>query len=112
MVISKLGQPQKFLFDVFRILFLYIYKLFKAVVIQAQKFKGKLIQVVKLPKIMLLHLYCRQYVLDRTGLACDYSRLWNKRSPWNNRSPPPPLKNFHITILLLFYINLGIAVIF
>ena len=25
---------------------------------------------------------------------------------------PPPLKNFHITILLLFYINLGIAVIF
>ena len=23
----------------------------------------------------------------------------------------PPLKNFHITILLLFYINLGIAVI-
>ena len=24
----------------------------------------------------------------------------------------PPLKNFHTTILLLFYINLGIAVIF
>ena len=24
----------------------------------------------------------------------------------------PPLKNFHITILTLFYINLGIAVIF
>ena len=24
----------------------------------------------------------------------------------------PPLKNFHITILILFYINLGIAVIF
>ena len=24
----------------------------------------------------------------------------------------PPLKKFHITILLLFYINLGIAVIF
>ena len=24
----------------------------------------------------------------------------------------PPLKNFHITISLLFYINLGIAVIF
>ena len=24
----------------------------------------------------------------------------------------PPLKNFYITILILFYINLGIAVIF
>jgi hypothetical protein len=24
----------------------------------------------------------------------------------------PPLKNFHIMILILFYINLGIAVIF
>ena len=24
----------------------------------------------------------------------------------------PPLKKFHITILILFYINLGIAVIF
>ena len=40
-----------------------------------------------------------------------YSRLWNKRSPWNNRSPPP-LKNFHIMILILFYTNLGIAIIF
>ena len=39
-----------------------------------------------------------------------YSRLWNKHSPWNNRSPP--LRNFHIMILTLFYINLGIAVIF
>ena len=39
-----------------------------------------------------------------------YSRLWNKRSPWNNRSPP--LKNFHIMILILFYTNLGIAIIF
>ena len=26
--------------------------------------------------------------------------------------PPPPLKKFHIMILLLFYVNLGIAVIF
>ena len=40
----------------------------------------------------------------------NYSRLWNKRSPWNNRSPP--LKNFHIMILILFYTNLGIAIIF
>ena len=32
-----------------------------------------------------------------------YSRLWNKRSPWNE---------FHIMILLLFYINLDIVVIF
>ena len=38
------------------------------------------------------------------------TRLWNKRSTWNNRSPQ--LKKFHITSLLLFYINLGIAVIF
>ena len=38
------------------------------------------------------------------------NRLWNKRTPWNNSSPP--LKKFHITILKLFYINLGIAVIF
>ena len=38
------------------------------------------------------------------------SRLWIKRTPWNNRSPP--LKNFHIMILTLFYINLGILVIF
>ena len=40
----------------------------------------------------------------------NFSRLWNKRSPWNNHSPP--LKNFHITILILFYINLGIGFIF
>ena len=40
----------------------------------------------------------------------EYSRLWNKRSPLNKHSPP--LKNFYITILILFYINLGIAVIF
>ena len=44
------------------------------------------------------------------NLVGKYSRLWNRRSPWNNHSPP--LKNFHIMILILFYINLCIAVIF
>ena len=31
-------------------------------------------------------------------------------APWINVAPP--LKNFHITILTLYYINIGIAVIF
>ena len=39
-----------------------------------------------------------------------YSRHWNKRSPWNNRSTP--LKNFHVTISLLFYINCSHFLIF
>ena len=51
------------------------------------------------------------YFINTLTTLCDYSRLWNKRSPWNNRSPPP-LKIFHILILLLFYINPGIAVIY
>ena len=33
----------------------------------------------------------------------EYSRLWNRQ--------PVFLKNFHITFLILFYINLGIAII-
>ena len=40
----------------------------------------------------------------------SYSRLWNKRSPWNKRSTF--FLNFHIRILIHFYINQGIAVIF
>ena len=43
---------------------------------------------------------------------CDslaFSRLWNRRSPWNKHSTS---LFFHITILILFYIDLGISVIF
>ena len=40
----------------------------------------------------------------------NYSRLWNRRTPWNKRSPLPP--HFHIRILMHFYINQGIAEIF
>ena len=40
----------------------------------------------------------------------SYSRVWNRRSPLNKHSPP--LKNFHIRILIHFYINQGIAIIF
>ena len=39
-----------------------------------------------------------------------YSKVWNRRSPWNKRSRP--LKNVYIRILIQFYINQGIAVIF
>ena len=39
--------------------------------------------------------------------AHTYSRLSNRRRLWNKGS-----LNFHITILIHFYINLGIAVIF
>ena len=35
------------------------------------------------------------------GLFTNYSRLWNKCSPWNNRSPP-----LHITILIQYYPDL------
>ena len=31
-------------------------------------------------------------------ISIAYSSLWNRRSPWNNRS----LRKFHITILILF----------
>ena len=41
---------------------------------------------------------------------------WNTLDSGINVAPgitvAPPLKNFHIMILILFYINLGIAVIF
>ena len=40
----------------------------------------------------------------------SYSRVWNRCSPWNKRSLP--FKNFHIRVLIHFYINQGIAVIF
>ena len=40
----------------------------------------------------------------------NYSKLWNRRTSWNKRSTP--LKNYHIRILIHFYIKHGIVVIF
>ena len=44
------------------------------------------------------------YLNIHLSIVFTYSRPWNKRIP--------SLKNFHISILILFYINLGIVVIF
>ena len=38
----------------------------------------------------------------------DYSRLWNRRTPLNKRSPHPP-KNYNTRILIHFYIKQGVA---
>ena len=58
----------------------------------------------RLNKIQLHYFYYQSYNFSL------YSRVWNRRTPWNKHSPP--LKNFHIRILIHFYINQGIAVIF
>jgi hypothetical protein len=48
-------------------------------------------------------------VIEITPRLVFYSRLWNRRSPWNNRSLP--FKNISSHDFNTFYINLGIAVI-
>ena len=40
-----------------------------------------------------------------------YSRVWNRHSPWNKRSPISN-KSFHIRNLIHLYINQGIVIIF
>ena len=53
---------------------------------------------------------------NTSPLNCCNSPVWNTLDSGINVAHgitvAPPLKNFHIMILILFYINLGIAVIF
>ena len=55
-------------------------------------------------------------ILGNTVFTKHNFSLWSTLDSGINVPPgiivAPPLKNFHITILILFYINLGIAVIF
>ena len=72
---------------------------------------------LQLTKVSLTCVTLTQFfaILDVSGGICIswvnyYSRLWNKRSPLNNHSPPSQKCSQHD--FNTFFINLGIAVIF
>jgi len=73
--------------------------------VQSENWKLKLSQI---PKIFTIHNWTLIFRVNCTEFITLDSGI---------NVPPgitvaPPLKNFYITILILFYINLGIAVIF
>ena len=59
---------------------------------------------------LILPLFCQIAFISNIAGTTDYSKVWNRCSTLNKHSPPP--KNFNIRILIHFYINQGISVIF